>query len=82
MSARHADRGRTSDLEQLGFLVLDELVDDRHVLVRRVVELLLGAAAVVLAGLAVLDQLSSCSLALRRTLRMAPGPPPPCRARP
>src|SRR5919107_4282242 len=43
-----------SDLEQLGLLVLDRLVDAVHVLGGQVVELLLRAVHVVLAGLAVL----------------------------
>src|SRR5438309_8162684 len=48
---------RNLDLEKLGFLVLEQLVDLAHVAVRELVELALGAAAVVLAGLAVLHQL-------------------------
>jgi hypothetical protein len=59
-----------SDLEQLGFLVLDHLVDGRHVLLGGLVELLLRPPDLVLAGLAVRAILSSASLACRRMLRM------------
>src|SRR5882672_4287566 len=48
---------RKLDLEKLGFLVLEQLVHLAHVAVRELVEVALGAVAVVLAGLAVLDQL-------------------------
>src|SRR5690348_7377007 len=48
---------RNLDLEKLGFLVLEQLVHLAYIAVRELVELALGAAAVVLAGLAVLDQL-------------------------
>src|SRR4051794_41148760 len=47
----------TSDLEQLGLLVLEQVVDRGDVLVRHLLELLLGTRDVVLAGLAVLGQL-------------------------
>src|ERR671920_259670 len=49
-----AGRPDGSHLEELGLLVLDRLVDAVHVLGGQVVELLLRAAHVVLAGLAVL----------------------------
>ena len=55
---------RTSDLEQLGFLVLEQLVDRVDVLLGQRVELLLGAGAVVLADLAVLDELVELLLGL------------------
>src|SRR5690242_974054 len=45
----------TSDLEELGFLVLHEVVDLGDVARRDALELLLGAPGLVLAGLAVLD---------------------------
>src|SRR5690606_15426149 len=46
----------TSDLEQLGFLVLDQVVDLLDVLVGQRLQLLLGLVDVVLADLAVLLQ--------------------------
>src|SRR6185437_10402004 len=45
------------DLEELGFLVLEQLVHLTHVAVSQLFELALGAAAVILARLAGLDQL-------------------------
>src|SRR5690606_37600129 len=45
--------GHRSDFEQLGFLVLDQVVDLVDVLVGGVLQLLLGAAHLVLTGLAV-----------------------------
>src|SRR4051812_9484681 len=48
---------RSSDLEQLGFLVLDQVVDLGDVPVGDRLQLLLGAGDVVLAHLAVLGQL-------------------------
>src|SRR4029453_8542670 len=48
---RRGDRGTTSDLEQLGFLVFHELVHHGHVPVGHVLEFLLRAADLVLAGL-------------------------------
>src|SRR6202042_1237833 len=47
----------TSDLEKLGFLVLEQLVHLRDVALGQLIELALRAAAVVLARVAVLDQL-------------------------
>src|SRR3954447_695931 len=49
-------RATRSDLEQLGLLGLDEPLDEIGVLLGQAVELLLGARAVVLADLAVLDE--------------------------
>src|SRR4051812_7881749 len=46
-----------SDLEQLGFLVLEHVVDLVDMLLRHRLELLLGARALVLADVAVLDEL-------------------------
>src|SRR5690349_23221061 len=46
--------GRPSDLEELGLLVLDELVDRGDVLLGDLLQLLLGPRDVVLADLAVL----------------------------
>src|SRR4051794_3230656 len=60
-----------SDLEELGLLVLDRLVDAVHVLGGQVVELLLGAAHVVLAGLAVLGD--AVELLLGPTAHVADG---------
>src|SRR6266702_6412574 len=54
---RKATPSPRSHLEQFGFLVLEQLVDLRGVLRGQVVELLLRAPPVVLADLAVLDQL-------------------------
>src|SRR4051794_27378185 len=48
--------GRSSDLEELGLLVLHQVVDLAHVLVGDLLQLLLGACDVVLADLAVLGQ--------------------------
>src|SRR5690606_8934168 len=48
-------RGVASDLEQLGFLVLEDLVDVCHLPVSDLVQLPLGPAALVLAGLPLLD---------------------------
>src|SRR6187200_2809250 len=45
-----------SDLEQLGFLVLQDVVDLVHVLLRHAVEALLGRAHLVLAELTVLER--------------------------
>src|SRR4051794_28876758 len=50
-------RSRCSDVEQLGFLVLEDVVDLVDVLLGRGVELLLGPGHLVLPGLLVLDQL-------------------------
>jgi len=49
--------GGRSDLQQFGFLVLEELVDLRRVLRGGVVQFLLRAPHLVLAALAVLDEL-------------------------
>jgi len=62
-------RWRRLDLEQLGFLVLERLVDLPGVLGGEAVELLLRALALVLADLAVLDQLVDGLLGVRRMLR-------------
>src|SRR3954471_2930290 len=48
--------GRPSDLEELGLLVLEQLVDVAHVLLGDLLELLLGTVRVVLADLPVLGQ--------------------------
>src|SRR3954447_18287511 len=48
--------GRPSDLEELGLLVLEQLVDVTHVFLGDLLELLLRAVRVVLADLAVLGQ--------------------------
>src|SRR5262249_18941071 len=54
--ANPASRDMTSDLEQLDFLVFDQLVNVGYVLVGQVLELLLRAANLILARLTVLDQ--------------------------
>jgi hypothetical protein len=46
-----------SDFEQLCFLALEQLVDAVHVRLGEAVQFLFGAGALILAGLAVLDQL-------------------------
>src|SRR5690606_4013937 len=51
-----ARRGRTSDLEEFRFLVLEDLVNDGHEAVSQVIKFLLRAPTLVLAHLAVLDQ--------------------------
>src|SRR6476661_6012946 len=56
MAAEWIERLGSSDLEQLGLLALQQVVDGLDVLLRHDVELLLGAGALVLAHLAVLDQ--------------------------